>query len=347
LVTSISLGELRPVFSPEVTRRIQGLLDELAVAVRAAGLDPQDKLAAQSTVWELVYGMERAAERDPVWGGRASPLLCQAARLLERTAFRQEEADRLPATLGDLPRLAGLPEIEDLARRLVLHDPGIVEVVPSTDLHADLLFGRFTARVFLTATGAEERERLRRYLADAGTPYAALRALPQKFEGLQGILILFFNVLTEDQTVLLTPQVAVWQQYTFDGRVPIELPFAEAARKIRFLSVEYQRARDGSGRGPRYRQVAANEMATQGLLNVKPSRPGAWVTTARGQCLKCHVHQVATFDTHGRRRVAFAPPLVRPAADVVTPYYRSNVEARLRRRLAECEAPSPGAGTAP
>jgi hypothetical protein len=337
MVTSVSLGDLKPVLSaPGVTRRTQELLDELALSVGTAGLALQDKLAAHTTAWELVYGMERTGERDPAWARQAAPLLCQAAKVLRSTSFRPEEAARLPANVGDLPRLAGLSEIADLAGGLVRHDPGIVEVVPSTDLHADLLFGRFTARVFVTSTRVEERDRLLRFLSDATTPYGALRALPQKFEGIQGILLLFFNVLTEDRKVLLTSQVAVWQQYTFEGQVPIDQPFAEAAKRIRFLTVEFQRDPERPGAEPRYRKVAANEMATQGLLNVKPLRAGAWVTTSRGQCLKCHVHQVATFDTHGHRQVAFAAPLVRPAADVVTPYYRANVEARLQRLDAGC-----------
>jgi len=338
MVTSVSLGELKSSVSPEAMRRIEALLDELDAAVRTKGLDLQDKLVAQSTVWELVYGIERTGERDSAWSTSARAMLCRAARLLRATAFQKEEVDRLPANLADVPRLAGVPEIEELAQGLVKHDPGILEVVPSTDLHADLLFGRFTARVFLTASGAEERERLRRYLTDANTPYGSLKGLPQKFEGLSGILVLFFNVLGEDQTVLLTPQVAVWQQYTFDAVVPIEQAFVDAAKHIRFLTVEFEKDPDRPARAPRYRRVAADEMSSQGLLNVKPFRAGAWVTTARGQCLKCHVHQVATFDTHGRRQVSFAPPLVKAAADVVTPYYHANVEARLRRRVAECAA---------
>jgi hypothetical protein len=353
VVTTLSLGDMKGILaSPASRERLDALLRELDASLSAAPPGLQDRLNVHTTIWEVVYGLKRSGEREPQWAADLAPLLCRAVGLLRRTSFSHEDAARLPATLGDLPRLAATPEIAPLVERLISHDPSVVEVSPATDLHADLLFGRFTARIFLTAAEPAERDGLRKIVQDPSLAYWKLKALPESVAGVEGVLVLFFNVLGPDESVIPTEQVAVWQQYAFEGKVPIALPFAEAARRIRFRTIEYQRNLRVADAPPAYRTADPSAMSGQGLLNVKPARAGAWVSTQRAQCLGCHTHQVATFDTHGRRRVDFLAPLTRGGPALLTAYYGDRIEGRLRGWAGECPSRAadglhPARGAAP
>ena len=60
---------------------------------------------------------------------------------------------------------------------LLRHDPGVLEVVPPTDLHGEILSGRFMARIFITASDPAVLKRtLRR--AELGSALARRRRPP-------------------------------------------------------------------------------------------------------------------------------------------------------------------------
>jgi hypothetical protein len=210
-----------------------------------------------------------------------------------------------------------------------------VEVVLPTELHADLLFGRFTPRVFLTLTSGADRALFRQYVTDKNTRYEDLRNLPLNFGGLKGILVLYFNALNADLRIVPTEQVAFWYQYTFTEKTQFELPFNEAASRIRFLTIAYVNKLGHPGdadiTGPVYRQTDQREMTRAGILDVKPVKEGERVNSMRAQCLRCHLNQIAAFDTHGPRRVAFADPLTRSGRDLLTPYFENSIESKLQQ----------------
>ena len=344
MVTAASEGELAERLAAAETRaRLVSLLQKLQLVV--GGLSLQQRLMIHTTAWEIAYGLRRTEQ-----GARRAlpdfePALCESLRLLKLTRFTPEQAAQLPSTLAELPKLAAAPEVAPTVGAILGKEKGIVEVVPGTDLHADLLLGRFMPRVFLTVADAEARQRLGAYLEDPARRYEDLKNLPRTFPGLQAILVLYFNVLGHDDRLLPTDQVAAWQQYSFSGTVGPEMSFAEAARRITFVNIEFERDLTDKD-GLRYRKAEQGAMARQGLLDVKPWRPGLVLTTKRGQCLACHSQQVATFDTHGARRVDFAPPLERSSRDIESAYYRENIEAKLQRWARACEEAAAGGGSA-
>ncbi len=342
VVTAASEGQLAERLAAAETRqRLVSLLQELQRA--AGGLSLQQRLMVHTTAWEIAYGLKRTEQnaRRPL--PEFEPALCESLRLLQLTHFTPEQAARLPSTLAELPQLAAAPEITSTVEAILGKKEGIVEAVPGTDLHADLLFGRFLARVFLTVADAGARKALGAYLDDPARRYEDFKNLPSRFAGFQAILVLYFNVLGPDGRLLPTDQVAAWQQYSFSGTVGPEIPFAEAARRITFVNVEFERD-IGGGDGLGYRKVEQEAMARQGLIDVKPGRPGLVLTTKRGQCLACHSQQVATFDTHGARQVDFAPPLERPSREIESAYYRESIEAKLQQWTRACEQPAGGGG---
>ena len=342
VVTAASEGQLADRLAAAETRqRLVSLLQELQRA--AAGLSLQQRLMVHTTAWEIAYGLRRTEQNAKRPVPEFEPALCESLRLLKLTRFTPAQAAQLPSTLAELPKLAAAPEIAPAVEAILGKEQGVVEAVPGTDLHADLLFGRFMARVFLTVADAEARKALASYLDDPARRYEDFKNLPRAFAGFQAILVLYFNVLGPDGRLHPTDQVAAWQQYSFSGTAGPEVPFVEAARRITFVNVEFERDTEG-GDGLRYRKVEQDSMARQGIIDVKPWRPGLVLTTKRGQCLACHSQQVATFDTHGARRVDFAPPFERPSRDIESAYYRESIEAKLQQWTGSCEQPAGGGG---
>ncbi len=342
VVTAASEGQLTDRLAAAETRqRLVSLLQELQRA--AAGLSLQQRLMVHTTAWEVAYGLRRTEQnaRRPMPDLEAP--VCESLRLLKLTAFTPQQAARLPSTLAELPKLASAPELAPTVESILGKEQGVVEAVPGTDLHADILFGRFLARVFLTVADTGARKALAAYLEDPTRRYEDFKNLPSTFAGFQAILVLYFNVLDTDGRLHPTDQVAAWQQYSFSGTVGPQMPFVEAARRITFVNVEFERDL-GGGDGLGYRKVEQDSMARQGLIDVKPWRPGLVLTTKRGQCLACHSQQVATFDTHGPRRVDFTAPLERPSRDIESAYYRESIEARLQQWAQSCEPPAGDGG---
>jgi hypothetical protein len=338
VVTSIMEGvPPQIVESPATRARVLRSLERLERLVTAGTVSLQQRLMIHTLAWEIAHGIKRGH------GGRLAeglePQLRGALDLLRASHFDVQSAATLPATLADLPRLANVPRIAPIVEGLVRHDPGIVEVLLPSEMHAEFLFGRFTPRLFLTLRTAEGRDRFRQHVA--GTRYEELQNLPSAFRGVRAVLILYFNVLTDDFTILPTSQIAFWHQYTFTGAADFSLPFADQAGRIEFLSIHYSRILAGteeSARGPGvgadwlvYREVDQRAMTRQGLLDVKPSREGLWMTTTRGQCLRCHLNRVAAFDTVGKLGVRFSVPLVKGGRELLTPYFLDHVEPELRR----------------
>jgi hypothetical protein len=243
--------------------------------------------------------------------------------------FSTAEAARLPDNLVSLPRVANVPEIEAVVLSLLQHDSEFVEIAPPTDLHADALLGRFTPRIFLTTESSFRKEEIRRFMEDPAVTQEQLLNLPQRFDDVQAVLVLYFNVFLESGEILPTKEVAFWLDYSFSGKVSFDLPFNEAVDRIRFRAIEYQRRTDSNlagevapGQEYRYRLLDQNSMARQNFLDVKPQVPGMDVTSVRGSCLGCHRNQIATFDTHGRREFKSVRPFVREGRQMLTPFYQ-------------------------
>lgn len=332
--------------SPAARARLEALLSELLDRASRGGLTPERKLILHSTAWELVYSLKRFGRFNPEMQPKLRPALCSSLLLLQRTRFAPDEIGRLPSNLPQLARLADAPEIAPLVAAMIGGQAGILEVVPPTDLHAEALFGRFTPRVFLTVAAAGDHQQFTEFLQDPGTPYGELEMLAHRFGGLQAVLVLYFNVLTADYTILPTEQVAFWQQYTISGTISDSLSFAEVADRTRFLTIAAERTFDGGGESLRYRKVPESTMSRTNFLDVKPALPGEAVTTLRGLCLRCHNYRVSTFSTHDRRLVSFARPLARRGRDLLTSYFIDRYEPAFRALAQQCAMPGKGADAA-
>ena len=220
--------------------RLVSVLDEMIQAVQVSNISIQERLIIQTTAWELAFGLDWFGLNDAEMQRGLEPAIHRAVRLLKITPFSSDEAKRVPSTLGDLPRLAAAPEMASDVKSLLAHNPDIVEVTVPTELHADLLFGRFTARIFLTTTDPTSRVSFRQFVMEKNTQYKDLRDLPLKFAGIKAILVLYFNVLSSDLKIIPTEQVAFWHQYTFTEKTDLGLPFNEAANRIRFFTVAFE-----------------------------------------------------------------------------------------------------------
>jgi hypothetical protein len=334
LVSPLAERQSKVVFrSAESRAKLFAILDELIQAVEGNQLSAQEKLIIHTTAWELAFSLDWFGLHDLEMERVLEPGVRRAVRLLRTTQFSPDELALLPATLKDLSQISSTPEIASDVESLLNHDSGIAEVVLPTELHADLHFGRFTPRVFLTLTRGADRAAFRRYVTQKETRYEDLRNLPLKFAGIKGILVLYFNVLTADLKIIPTDQVAFWYEYTFSDKTAFELPFNEAANRIQFISIAYvnklgHRSALDTAR-PVYKQSDSKEMTRAGILDVKPVNPGERVNSRRAQCLRCHLNQIAAFDTHGPRRVAFSDPLTRSARDLLTPYFKNSIESKL------------------
>ncbi|HXO22572.1 MAG TPA: hypothetical protein VOA87_21835, partial [Thermoanaerobaculia bacterium] len=285
-----------------------------------------------STAWEVAFGLKRSLAFHPEWEPAGGPSVERSLRVLARTRFSERDLAALPATLAGLAQGASAPPLASTVAALLRHDPGYLELSPATHLHAEVLAGRFSPRIFLTVADAAERQAFRNYVEAAKTTNQGLAELPHRFAGVHAVLVLFFNVFRDDGTIAATPVVAFWQEYALSDRTAYELPFAEMARRIRFYTVEG--VRGGAADPLRYQTVDPLRMTTRTFLDVKPTIPGVEVTTLRAHCLACHLTRVATFDTHGMRRTSFTPPLVRAEREVLTPFYQV-FEGRLRQWMDE------------
>jgi hypothetical protein len=335
---------------PGAPARLLALLQELQGLAASGSLSLQERLMVQSTAWEIAYGLQRFSKKDAELAAEIAPLRRETVRLLDMTLFTPDEVRKLPSTLADLPARAAAPEIAPAVKQILAHDPGIVEVWSPTELHADILFGRFVARLFLTVPSEEGRTKLARHLRDPKTSYDSLRNLPLEFADVRAILVLYFNVLARGFVIEPTEVVAFWQEYAFSGRTSFEHTLDEAAARVSFTSVacEYdlEAAKRKGGRpadGLVCRKLDQDGMARRAFLDIKPFIENDRVTSLRGHCLRCHQNQVATFDTHGRRGLEFLLPLERRGRAMLTPFYLEHVEPKLAewaRKFGAAPAPS-------
>lgn len=340
VVSSFSEGGAKRIAeSGQLRSRLTALLDELRQSVENRPLPLQEKLMIHSTAWEITFGLRQSLSFHPEWKESVDPIVARSLGILQKTSFSADEAARLPDNLARLPRAANVPEIESLVLSLLQHEPGFVEVVPPTDLHADALLGRFTPRIFLTAATASQQEQFRRLVVDSATTQEKLLNLPQELGDVRAVLVLYFNVFLKDGRILPTKEVAFWLEYSFSGKAGFDLPFDQAADRIRFRAIEYQKRADtnlaegkSTGPGSLYKLVDQAGMARQSFLNVKPQVPGMDVTSVRGSCLGCHLNQIATFDTHGRRRFEVTEPFAKKGRETLTPFYQK-YESQLREML--------------
>jgi hypothetical protein len=104
---------------------------------------------------------------------------------LKLTTFSDRELEKIPDSLQNLPISASTPQLASLITRLNQHDPKIVEVFSRSSLHAEMLLGRFTARIFLMLEDADdiEVEKFRKVITSSETPTKALLYLPHQFSG--------------------------------------------------------------------------------------------------------------------------------------------------------------------
>ncbi len=321
--------------SPRLQTQLGSILDELNAIVMSGKMTLQQQLMVHSTAWEITFGLHKFSDSGPDMKRQLAPLTCKSLRLLEGTRFSSAQIDLLPATLERLPEWVDSPDVRSTIELLQKKDSGVLEVVPPTDVHADVLYGRFTPRIFLWAARPADRERLRQYLQESGITYKQMRDLPLTFPGIRATLVLFFNVFTEDFRITPTQQVAFFQQYTFSDRTSYDLPFQEVEARITFLTVRYERmlsAMGGAQRGAEYsyRIVDQDEPVPDDILEAKPTNAGDFVTSVRGQCLRCHRYRIVTFATHGVRPVRFERPLQRKGRELLTEYYLWGIEKKIR-----------------
>ena len=333
-----------------VTRGTQGLDQDLSDPVKVQALravladiraklgeaSTQERLLFHSTAWELAHALDAPAAAPaaaaPVSEGLAA-LRCDTLALLRESSYTGEQAAALPSTLGRLPALAGVDEIADLARRIEAGDPEILELLPPPEAHARLLHGRFTLRVFFTGTNAEARRRVREYLL--ATPYDDAGKLLLEVPDVLSVLLLYFNVLDRDLRIHPTPQIAFWQQYSFDGQLSLERDELEQAEeKVRFVSIRYQRNYESDE--PRYALLDETAMSRTGFVDGMPSQMSAPVTTLRGACIRCHRRVVSSFHPEEKREVRFTRPLEISGRELLTPSYTAGTEALFQRWAASC-----------
>jgi hypothetical protein len=332
LVSPFSEGGAKQLHdSPVLRDHLNALLDEVSNLVKAEPIPVERRLLLHSTAWELAFGLQTVLEGHHEWQEAVGPTVRRALELLRATRFSNSDIALLPSSLTSLAEGSGLARIAPVVAALTSHDPGFVEVVPPSDLHAEILLGRFSARIFLSSTIAAEREELRRFVTDPAVTYRELDKLPQRFSGLEGILLLYLNVFDMDGRVRPTSVVGLWQSYYFTEKTSFDLAFADAEHRISFLVIEALR-QWGGGSPLRYSEAGQPRMSRRGFLDVKPWGKGASVTTLRAHCLKCHLNVVGTFNTHVPRPVEFVAPLVRPADSVLSWFY-----AGFERDLAKWE----------
>lgn len=329
LITPVTEGaSSRFAGSADLRAQVEGLLANLQSLADRGVLTPTEQLLAHSTAWEIAYGLEKAVAHHPERRAAVRPTVDHAFRLLISTRFQEDEIGKLPSTLNVIPRLSGVEELQRTVETLEERPSEFLEVVPPTDLHADMLLGRFTSRIFLRSRDSETQRELAEYLDSPDRGYTALRNLPQRFPGIQAVLLLYFNVFDQSDRLLPTETVAFWLEYTFSGRASYDQDYAEAARQIEFVVVaaERQPALDLAG-GPQenrltYRRIDQQATARLTFLDVKPTRTGTPTTVVRANCLRCHRYQIATFDTHSIRPVSFDEPLSRHGRELLTPFFR-------------------------
>ena len=249
--------------------RIAAALGELRQRATRNVLSLQQRLAVHTLAWEIVQGFRRIQDIDPTKAQEIDAEHRAAIDLLRLTAFSEKQLDALPKTLPQLPNLASAPEISPLVKRLN-DESRVVELLMPAELHAELLFGRFTSRLFLTLESDDAAKLIRTRIAQ--TEYRNLQNLPAALRGLTAVFVLYFNVLSDDFKIVPTEQVAFWQQYSFLDLADTSLSFEEQAMRIEFVSIEFERNFESSLTDERliYRKRDQKEMAVQGALNIGP-----------------------------------------------------------------------------
>ena len=319
LITPLQEGGGAKLFeSPAALARLDELLDSLLLEVERGGLSPLRQLILHSTAWEVTFGLNSSLTVRPDWQERGRASMQRSLRLLDRTRFSAATLERLPATLADPAFRARAPQVAETVLALLRHDPGVLEVVPPTDLHGEILRGRFMARIFITASDPAVREQLRALQGPRVTDNE-MTALPRRFAGVRAIIVLYFNVFRDDDTVAPTGVVAFWHEYSFSGKA-VQVPFTEAEKRIQFLTIEGEK---GPADEPlRYETADQSRMARSSFVDATPTLPNMPLITLRAHCLKCHIDKIATFATHGDRRVELTPPLLRAPREVLTADYQ-------------------------
>ena len=343
IVTSATRGlSKRLSESPSLTQDLDRILDDLAAAVATENAPVETKLRLHSTAWEVGVGLSSSLAQHPERAEPLLPTLCKSFELLRRTRFTAAEVADLAPTLGEVSKLVEQPRLARVMAAILRRDPEVVEVYPSTNSHAEALLGRFSPRIFLSSPDQPER-----LLAavDGGVDRADLRDLPQKLNGLIGVLVLYFNVLTDANTITATEHVAALQAYRFSGKTSAATPFQEAAKLLDFTTVLYER--DYGHRGApgelnppgsefHYRLLQPQSLALEGFVDAKPAIGGIPATTLRGNCLGCHIYRVETFNTHVDRSVTFTAPFTHPSADLIAGHTQRVVLPTIQRQLKRC-----------
>lgn len=343
IVTTATGGIAKRLYeSPAVTAQLNEVLDRILELVAGEPLTPERKLMLHTTAWELGMGLRSSLDAHGEWEPPLRATICKSFELLRRTRFSEAEVARLPATLPALPGLAAAPDLAEVVAAIARRDPAVVEVYPSTDSHAEALFGRFSPRIFLTL--ADGSQRLRDFVA-GGPGQDALLKLAHRFAGVGGVLVLYFNVVTESNTIVATEQVAIFQRYEFSGRTSYDLPFERAAALLEFSTVVFERdlgaQRAGAGPAaaapePRYRKLDPQSMALAGFVDAKPGVAGIPATTLRSNCLSCHLYRVETFNTHGGRSADFSAPFTHPSRDLVAGHITRVIGPRIQHEVESC-----------
>lgn len=292
-------------------------LDELLVSLHDQIIHrpptPEQRLVLQSTAWEITYALIRDLKFDPEGRDVMGPLICRGLDLVKRSGYSKEMLAELAETRNVEPLLT---------RRLAeLHaeSSGFVEVVPPTDLHADGLRGRFTARIFLAARGLQRSELLKALRAAS---YEQLYELPLIYPDLRAVLVLYFNVVTPELKIAPSDRVAAWREYSFAGRTSYKDSFEVALERINFRMVESAWQHGDDGPSITYSEADLNAATHETFPGVKPTVPGSGITTLRAYCAKCHLNRVVTLSTKGPRLVELDVSFARPHSELVTAFFQ-------------------------
>lgn len=330
VVTRATQGLAGDLSSPAKVEALVTVLTEIRGRLEEASV--QERLMFHSTAWELAHAVADAPGSTP--GGALERLRCETLSLLRDTAYSPDEIGSLPATLVELPELAGVQEIATLAGDIAAQDSSIVEMLPPPEAHARLLLGRFTVRVFFTASTPDGRAAVKEYLT-AGTSYDRMGRLALEVPDVESVLILYFNVLGRDFEVQPTDQVAFWQQVSFQGQLSLDVDEHEQAEdRVRFRSVRYQRNFDSDELV--YTDLDAAAMSRTGFVDGMPSQMAAPVTTLRGACVRCHRRVISSFHPEEERELRFTPPLEVSGRALLTPEFTNGAEARFREWATLC-----------
>lgn len=322
--TRITTGAAEPFHdSPALRLQLVTLLSAIEDHVSHRPLRPEQRLVVQSTALEITNSLINSLNLNPnsEWRETIGPLICRSLGLLRRTGYTPSARSELAA--ADIPD----PLLAERLAELSAASSGFVEVVPPSDLHANVLLGRFTARIFFSIRGFSQKELLAEL---RGASRDRLYELPLVYPDLRAVLVLYFNVVTPELQIVPTGRVAEWREYSFTGRTSYENSLEASIGLVNFKVIESYWRHDVDGPSIAYKMEGLDAIKRRTFPGVKPGVPGTRVTTLRAYCAGCHLYRMGTMARKSMRLGELETPFSRPEADFLTQSIR-----RYERQLAD------------